>query len=91
MHTIKPLDKNALVRAALETGGLVTAEEHQIGGLGNLVAGALATEPSLYDKPLRLAMVGVVDRFGESGQPWQLIRHFGVAAEHIAVKAKELL
>jgi transketolase len=91
MHTVKPLDKEAIVRAAAETGVILTAEEHQVGGLGNLVAAALCRQPSLWDRNLRFDMVGVQDRFGESGKPWQLIKEFGVAAEHIADKAKMLL
>ncbi|MCK4607164.1 MAG: transketolase [candidate division Zixibacteria bacterium] len=91
MHTVKPLDKEAIVRAAAETGAILTAEEHQVGGLGNLVAATLCRQPSLWDKSLRFDMIGVQDRFGESGKPWQLIKEFGVAAEHIADKAKTLL
>ncbi len=91
MHTVKPLDKEAIVRAAAETGVILTAEEHQVGGLGNLVAAAVCRQPSLWDRNLRFDMVGVQDRFGESGKPWQLIKEFGVAAEHIADKAKTLL
>lgn len=91
MHTIKPLDKTALIKAATETGVIITAEEHQIGGLGNLVAGVVLRENSLVGRKIRFEMIGVKDRFGESGQPWQLIKHFGLAAEHIAKKAKQLL
>ena len=91
LHTIKPLDKQAIVRAAQETGAIITAEEHQIGGLGFRVAAALAEEPLLWKKPVRFAMIGVPDRFGESGQPWQLIKKFGLAAEHIAARARALL
>ena len=88
MHTVKPLDKAAILAAATETRAVITAEEHQVGGLGNQVAGVILQRS---DKPLPFAMIGIQDRFGESGQPWQLIRKFGVAAEHIADKAKELL
>jgi transketolase len=91
LHTIKPLDKEAIIRAAKETRAMVTAEEHQVGGLGNKVAAVICQERSLDGKKLPFAMVGVDDRFGESGKPWQLIKEFGVAAEHIAQKAKELL
>jgi transketolase len=91
MHTVKPLDKEAIVRAARETKAIITAEEHQVGGLGNRVAAAICSEPSLPGKNPPFAMIGVNDRFGESGKPWQLIKEFGVAAEHIAQKAKELL
>jgi len=91
LHTIKPLDKEAIIRAAKETRAMVTAEEHQVGGLGNKVAAVICQDRSLDGKKLPFAMVGVDDRFGESGKPWQLIKEFGVAAEHIAQKAKELL
>ena len=53
--------------------------------------GTIAREPNLFNHRVKLGMVGIQDRFGESGQPWQLIKHFGVAAEHIARKAIELL
>lgn len=91
LHTLKPLDKEAIVRAARETDAIITAEEHQVGGVGNQIAGIIASERSLDDIPIKFAMIGIQDRFGESGQPWQLIRKFGLAAEHIAQKAKELL
>jgi transketolase len=91
MHTVKPLDKTAIIRAARETGAMITAEEHQIGGLGNQVAGIICTTRELDGRRVPLAMIGVNDRFGESGQPWQLIRKFGVSAEHIAHKGVDLL
>jgi transketolase len=91
LHTVKPLDRPAIVRAGKETGAMITAEEHQVGGLGNRVAGIVKTEMSLFGKLLPFAMIGVEDTFGESGQPWQLIRKYGLSAEHIALKAKQLL
>ncbi|HPC11728.1 MAG TPA: transketolase C-terminal domain-containing protein, partial [candidate division Zixibacteria bacterium] len=91
MHTVKPLDETAIVCAAGETGAVVTAEEHQVGGLGNLVAGVILRRQAETGRPVRFAMVGIADRFGESGQPWQLIKRFGVSAEHIAAKARELV
>lgn len=90
IHTIKPLDKEVVIKAALETGVIVTAEEHQIGGFGNKVSAALSQAKELYKKPIILGMIGVKDRFGESGKPWELIKEFEVSAEHIAQKAKEL-
>ncbi|MEW6050942.1 MAG: transketolase [Candidatus Zixiibacteriota bacterium] len=90
VHTVKPLDRHAILRAAGETQVIVTAEEHQVGGLGNQIAAVILGENSLRTKP-QFGMIGVQDRFGESGQPWQLIKRFGVAAEHIAQKAIELL
>lgn len=91
MHTVKPLDHDAILRAARECGAVLTAEEHQVGGLGNRVAAVIARDSGNDNRPVRFDMIGINDRFGESGQPWQLIRKFGVAAEHIALKAKELL
>jgi len=89
MHTVKPLDRVAIIRAADETGAILTAEEHQRGGLGNRVAAVIA---ELSDtKRVRFTMIGIDDRFGESGRPWQLIRKFGLAAEHIAARALKLL
>jgi len=90
LHTIKPLDNEAIAKAACETGIVVSAEEHQVGGLGNRVAAAFATSRELSGKPCLFDMIGVQDRFGESGKPWELIYEFEVSAEHIAAKAKEL-
>ncbi|MEO0051690.1 MAG: transketolase C-terminal domain-containing protein, partial [candidate division WOR-3 bacterium] len=80
-----------LVQAALETGVILTAEEHQIGGLANRVSYVLHTAPELYGKPVAFGAIGVKDRFGESGQPWELMWEFEVSAEHIAARARELL
>jgi transketolase len=90
LHTLKPLDKKTIIKAALETGIVVTAEEHQVGGLGNWVASSILEAKEMSQKPVLFGMVGVKDRFGESGQPWELIKEFEVSAEHIAQKAKEL-
>jgi transketolase len=90
VHTLKPLDEAAVVRAAVETGLMITAEEHQRGGLGHRVAAVLVTSGQLSGRPFRMAMMGVDDRFGESAQPWELIQEFEVSAEHIAAKAIEL-
>ncbi|MEO0077869.1 MAG: transketolase [candidate division WOR-3 bacterium] len=90
LHTLKPLNPAPLVRAAAETGIIITAEEHQVGGLANLVSRALHTAPELYGVPIAFGAVGVKDRFGESGQPWELMWEFEVSGEHIAARAKEL-
>jgi len=90
VHTIKPLDREAIVTAAAETGVVVTAEEHQVGGFGNQVAAAIAGSEKVYGKPIIVGMVGVKDRFGESGAPWELVKEFEVSAEHIAAEAKRL-
>src|SRR5271165_1323225 len=91
MHTMKPIDENAIIRAARETGVVVTAEEHQIGALAWRVSGILTESPELYGVPLITGAIGVKDRFGDSGAPWELIKEFEVSAEHIAQKAVELL
>ena len=91
LHTVKPLDYTAIVRAASETGAIVVAEEHQVGGLGNRVAATIMRERSLDGKRIPLEMIGMNDTFGESGKPWQLIKKFGLSAEHIAAKAKTLI
>ncbi|MCL5103927.1 MAG: transketolase, partial [Armatimonadetes bacterium] len=88
VHTVKPLDSDAIARAAAETGAVVTAEEHQVGGFGNIIAGAILSE---VRKPLAFGMVGVADKFGESGQPWELMQMFGLTAEHLAQKARCVL
>lgn len=89
MHTVKPLDREAIIKAVAETGAIITAEEHQVGGFGNQIAGVSATNNS--EKPIPFGMIGVKDRFGESGLPWQLVKEFELAAEFIAEKAKGLL
>jgi transketolase len=91
MHTVKPMDNRAIIRAALETKAVITAEEHQVGGLGNRVAGVICNEPRLAGKNPPMGMIGVPDRFGESGKSWQLIKEFELAAEFIAKKATDLL
>ena len=91
LHTMKPIDEETVVRAAKETGVIVTAEEHQIGALAWRVSGILTERPELYGVPVITGAIGVKDRFGDSGAPWELIREFEVSAEHIAQKAVELL
>jgi len=92
MHTVKPLDRETIIRAAIETGAVMTCEEHQVGGFGNWVASAILSWPEMAGrKKIVFDMLGVNDRFGESGKSWQLIREFGLSAEHIAAKARKLL
>ena len=86
MHTIKPLDADIIYRAARETGAIVTAEEHSvIGGLGSAVAEVTATH-----YPVKMAMVGQQDTFGESGKPDELKAKYGMTAADI-VRAVKLL
>ena len=91
IHTLKPIDAEAIIRAACETGVVVTAEEHQIGALAWRVSGILTESPQLYGLPVITGAIGVKDRFGDSGAPWELIKEFEVSAEHIAQKAAELV
>jgi len=90
VHTVKPIDRANVTRAASEIGIILTVEEHQAGGFGNIIAGVIGTGKK-YNSPLIMDIMGVDDRFGESGQPWELLKSFGLTAEHIAVRAKKLL
>jgi transketolase len=86
-HTVKPLDEDAIVRAAKECGAVVTVEEHQIaGGLGGAVAELLAKR-----EPVPMEFVGVADRFGQSGKPEELIAHYGMDATAIIMAVKKVL
>jgi len=91
IHTMKPIDAESIIRAAKDTGIVVTAEEHQIGALGWRVAGIITESPEVYGTPVLTGYIGVKDRFGDSGAPWELVKEFEVSAEHIAQKAVELM
>lgn len=91
VHTLKPLDTFTLARAAAETQVILTAEEHQTGGFGNLVAGAILQHREDFHQPLQFSMLGIPDRFGVSGKPWELMQSFGLTAEHIAARVLALL
>ncbi|HVP63611.1 MAG TPA: transketolase [candidate division Zixibacteria bacterium] len=91
MHTLKPMDREAVLRAARETGVIVTAEEHQVGALGWQVAAKIMEDASTFTHPVLTGYIGVQDRFGDSGAPWELVKEFEVSAEHIARKATELI
>jgi transketolase len=86
MHTVKPLDRAAIKAAVKEIGVIVTIEEHQTGGFGSIVAAA-ACEEKKFAEPLKIDMLGVDDRFGQSAPPWQLLRKFGLTAEQVARRA----
>lgn len=87
MATIKPLDRDAVIAAAMRCGAIVTAEEHSIiGGLGGAVAEVLAESA-----PVPLVRVGVQDKFGTSGDSEGLLRHYGLSAEDIAKAVKEVI
>jgi transketolase len=91
MHTLKPMDEAAIVSAARETGVVVTAEEHQIGALSGRVSSIITASSELYGLPIMTAAIGVKDRFGDSGAPWELVKELEVSAEHIAVRAMDLM
>lgn len=87
IHTIKPMDKDIIINAAKETNAIVTAEEHSIiGGLGSAVLEVLSDE---YPVPLK--RVGVLDKFGESGKPKDLLNKYKLTAEEIVNKSKEVI
>jgi transketolase len=87
IHTIKPIDKDIIINAAKETNAIVTAEEHSIiGGLGSAVLEVLSDE-----YPVHLKRVGVLDTFGESGKPKELLKKYKLTAEEIVNQTKEVL
>lgn len=87
IHTIKPIDEEAIIRSANKTGCVVTAEEHnRLGGLGDSVAQVLATR-----RPTPQEYVAVNDSFGESGTPAQLMQKYGLDAAHIVAAAKKVM
>lgn len=86
MSSIKPIDEDVIIKAASDTGAIVTAEEHQVqGGLGSAVA-----EVVVKHCPIPMAMIGVEDRFGESGKADDLLKAYGLTAAHIAETALQL-
>lgn len=86
IHTIKPLDREAVIASARKTGRVVVAEEHLIaGGLGEVIAGVLATAC-----PTPMRFVAVDDEFGQSGKPAELMRTYGLDAAHIVEAALSL-
>jgi len=87
MHTIKPLDKEIIMKAAHETGAIVTAEEHTvIGGLGGAVAEVL-----VENHAVPMARVGIKDMFAESGKPQELLEKYGLTAEDIVKAVNDVL
>ena len=86
-HTIKPMDEKTILKAAKDAGALVTVEEHQInGGMGSAVA-----EIITRNYPVPIQFVGVKNRFGESGEPTELIEHFGMSSKHIIEAARRAI
>lgn len=87
IHTIKPIDKDIIIKAAKETGAIVTAEEHNIiGGLGSAVSEVLSE-----NCPVKMKRVGVKDKFGKSGKPEELFKKYGLTPEAIVTAVHEIL
>lgn len=87
LPTIKPLDKDAVIATAKRAGTIVTVEEHQImGGFGSAVAELLSEK-----FPVRIKRLGINDQFGQSGEPEELLAHYGLSAPHIVEEIRKLL
>lgn len=87
IHTIKPLDKEAILKSVKKTGCVVTCEEHMYnGGLGDSVAQLLA-----LNNPLPMEYVAVDDKFGQSGKPDELLAFYGLKSPNIVAAAKKVL
>ena len=85
-HTIKPMDDDAIVAAAERCGAVVTVEEHQVfGGMGSRVAEILAQR-----RPTPIEFIGVHDRFGQSGDPAELIEYYGMGSDAIAAAVRRV-
>ncbi len=87
IHTIKPIDTAEIIKAAWETGAIVTAEEHSvIGGLSSAVA-----EVVVQNHPVPMEFVGMKDRFGQSGSPAELLSEYGLTAENIVEAVEKVI
>ncbi len=87
IHTIKPIDREIIKKAAEKTGAIVTAEEHNVNcGLGSAVAEVLCEEC-----PVPMLRVGTQDVFGKSGKPYELLKEYGLSAENIADQVKKAI
>ncbi|GIM28273.1 transketolase [Clostridium polyendosporum] len=87
IHTLKPIDREIILKAAKETGALVTAEEHNIiGGLGSAVCEVVAEEC-----PVPVLRIGVKDTFGESGKPDELLKAYGLTSDEIIKAVKKVI
>ena len=86
-HTIKTIDEKTIIEISKKTIEVVTAEDHQVmGGMGRAVAEVLAK-----NSPVPIEMVGVQDRFGESGQPEELMDDFGLTAKYIKEAVEKVI
>ena len=87
IHTIKPLDKDAVINSIKKTGCAVTAEEHNVlGGLGDSIAQVAAA-----NHPIPIEMIGTQDTFGESGKPTELRKKYGLDTEFIVAAAEKAI
>jgi len=87
LHTPKPIDRDAIIKAAEETGAIVTVEEHTVhGGFGSAVA-----EVVVENYPVPMKIIGIQDKFGLSGEPDELFEYFGLNSKHIVTSVKKLL
>jgi transketolase len=85
--TVKPLDVETILTSAKKTGAVITVEEAQInGGLGGAISEILGE-----NHPVPIKRIGMPDCFGESGDPDELLKHFGLDADHIILAAKEII
>jgi transketolase len=86
LHTLRPMDKQSLVKAARETGAIVTAEEHLLqGGMGSNVARVIAESC-----PVPMRFVGLADTYAESADPDDLLAKYHLTAQDIAVAARDV-
>ena len=86
-HTIKPMDKDTILQSVKKTGCVVTIEEHQAaGGMGSAVSEILSQN---YPAPMEI--IGVQDRFGESGEPNELLEKFGLTSKNVIESAKRAI
>ncbi|MCK6462508.1 MAG: transketolase family protein [Candidatus Pacebacteria bacterium] len=86
-HTVKPMDNDTILKSVKKTGCVVTIEEHQAaGGMGSAISELLS-----QNFPAPMEIIGVKDRFGESGEPAQLLEAFGLTSKNIIDKAKKVL
>lgn len=87
LHTLKPVDKDIIIKAAQETGAIVTVDEHNVmGGLGSIVAEVVVEK---YPVPMRI--VGVNDTFGQSGKPAQLFEKYNLTSNDVVSSVKQVL
>jgi len=85
--SIKPMDEETIIKAAKDAGAIVTVEEHQVaGGMGSAVAEVLAK-----NYPVPIEFIGVQNQFGQSGEPNELIEHYGMGVGHIKEAVKKVL